>query len=172
MSLLIFTKRKLDIIHRQNDKNYRMTKLTQQISDLQSYAASIGDGIVSMSDMMHSPSSMLGRTMMFMQYSHNAAIQMTQQKMTQMQPMIAAQTQQMQDANKAAMYQQWVQQNLYNQAREYLGKMEARTLNEQEKQLQKEKTQLETEIKMLDQELKSVEQAEGEGIKSWAPKYV
>lgn len=172
MSVLIFTKRKVDIIHQLNNKNYQLNELVQKLSDLQSYSSSIGDGIFSMSDLMNSPSSMVGRGMMFMQYSHNAAIQMTQQKMTQMQPLIAAQTQQMQDANQAAWYQKWIQQSIYQQAREYLGKIEARTLNEQEKKYQKEKVQIETDIRKLEKELQAVEQAENKGIESWTPKYV
>ncbi len=172
MSLLIFVKRKIDIIHRLNNKNYQLNEIVSKLSDLTSYSSSIGDGAISMSDMMHAPGSMLGRMMMFAQFSHNAAIQMTQQQMTQMQPIIAAQTQQIQDANQAAQYQNWIQHCIYQQAREYLCKMEARTLNEQEKKLQKEKTHIETEIRMLEQELQSVERAEENGIKSWAPKYV
>ncbi len=172
MSLLIFVKRKIDIIHRLNAKNYELNEIVSKMSDLSSYSSSIGDGMVSMSDMMHAPSSMLGRMMMFAQFSHNAAIQMTQQQMTQMQPMLAAQSQQIKDAAQAAQYQNWIQHCIYQQAREYLGKMEAQTLNEQEKKLQKEKTHIETEIRMLEQELQSVERAEENGIKSWAPKYV
>ena len=158
MSLLIFVQRKINIIHRLNAKNYQLNEIVTKLSDLTSYSNSIGDGTVSMSDMMHAPGSMLGRMMMFAQFSHNAAIQMTQQ--------------QMQDAAQAAKYQSWVQNCIYHQAREYLGKMEARTLNEQEKKLQKEKVHIETEIRMLEQELQSVERAEESGIKSWAPKYV
>ena len=172
MSLLIFVQRKINIIHRLNAKNYQLNEIVTKLSDLTSYSNSIGDGTVSMSDMMHAPGSMLGRMMMFAQFTHNAAIQMTQQQMIQMQPIIAAQTQQMQDAAQAAKYQSWVQNCIYHQAREYLGKMEARTLNEQEKKLQKEKVHIETEIRMLEQELQSVERAEESGIKSWAPKYV
>ena len=65
MSLLIFVKRKIDIIHRLNAKNYELNEIVSKMSDLSSYSSSIGDGMVSMSDMMHAPSSMLGRMMMF-----------------------------------------------------------------------------------------------------------
>ena len=66
MSLLIFAYRKLDINRRKSDLNYRLMELTRKLSDLQQYAANIGDGSVSMSDMMNTPSSMFGRQLMFM----------------------------------------------------------------------------------------------------------
>ena len=49
MSLLIFAYRKLDIMQRKSDLNYRLMNLTRKLSDLQQYAANIGDGSVSMS---------------------------------------------------------------------------------------------------------------------------
>ena len=103
MGLLIFAYRKLDIIRQRNDIQYRLMNLTRKLSDLQQYASNIADGSVSMSDMMNTPSSMFGRQMMYMQYAHNGAIFGAQQKFGMMQPMIAAQMQQMQDPNMQAM---------------------------------------------------------------------
>lgn len=108
MGLLIFAYRKLDIIHRKNELQYRLMNLTRKLSDLQQYAANIADGSVSMNDMMNTPSSMFGRQMMFMQYAHNGALFGAQQKFGMMQPMIAMQMQQMQDPNMQMMYQQWI----------------------------------------------------------------
>lgn len=171
MSLLIFSYRKLDIIHRKNELNYRLMNLTRKLEDLQQYAANIADGSISMSDMMHTPSSMFNRQMMFMMYSHNASIWGAQQKFGMMQPMLQMQMQQM-DPQSQAMYQQWVYKNLYDQERERMGKQEAKLLNEQEKQIQKEKAQLETQLKMLDQEYESCKQGEDAAIKQWKPEYV
>ena len=99
MSLLIFAYRKLDIMQRKSDLNYRLMNLTRKLSDLQQYAANIGDGSVSMSDMMNTPGSMFGRQLMYMQYAHNAALFGASQQMQMMQPQIAMQMQQMQDPN-------------------------------------------------------------------------
>lgn len=171
MGLLIFAYRKLDIIHRKNELQYRLMNLTRKLSDLQQYAANIADGSVSMNDMMNTPSSMFGRQMMFMQYAHNGALFGAKQKFGMMQPMIAMQMQQMQDPNMQMMYQQWIFKNLYDQERERMGKQEAKLLNEQEKQIQQEKVKLETQLKLLEQEYEACKQGEENEIKMWKPEY-
>lgn len=171
MSLLIFAYRKLDIIHRQNDLNYRLMNLTRKLSDLQQYASNVADGSVSMNDMMNTPSSMFGRQMMYMQYAHHGALFGAQQKMYMMQPMIAMQMQQMQDPNYQAMYQQWIFKNLYQQERERIGKQEAKLLNEKEKAITAEKTKIETQLRMLEQELAAVKEGENKGIEHAKPNF-
>lgn len=171
MSLLIFAYRKLDINRRKSDLNYRLMELTRKLSDLQQYAANIGDGSVSMSDMMNTPSSMFGRQLMFMQYAHNGSLFGAQQKFAMMQPVIAAQMQQMQPEMQQ-MYQNWIFKNLYDQERERMGKQEAKLLNEQEKQIQAEKMKIETQLKLLDQELQACKEGEDKSIEAWKPNYV
>ena len=131
MSLFIFAYRKLDINRQRSDLNYRLMEITRKLSDLQQYASNIGDGSVSMSDMMNTPSSMFGRQLMYMQYAHNGALFGAQQKMAMLQPQLAMQMQQMQNPQYQQMYQQWVFKNLYDQERERMGKQEQKLLNEQ-----------------------------------------
>ena len=171
MSLLIFAYRKLDINRRKSDLNYRLMELTRKLSDLQQYAANIGDGSVSMSDMMNTPNSMFGRQLMFMQYAHNGSLFGAQQKFAMMQPVIAAQMQQMQPEMQQ-MYQNWIFKNLYDQERERMGKQEAKLLNEQEKQIQAEKMKIETQLKLLDQELQACKEGEDKYIEAWKHNYV
>ena len=171
MSLLIFAYRKLDINRRKSDLNYRLMELTRKLSDLQQYAANIGDGSVSMSDMMNTPSSMFGRQLMFMQYAHNGSLFGAQQKFAMIQPIIAAQMQQMQPEMQQ-MYQNWIFKNLYDQERERMGKQEAKLLNEQEKEIQAEKMKIETQLKLLDQELQACKEGEDKSIEAWKPNYV
>ena len=171
MSLLIFAYRKLDINRRKSDLNYRLMELTRKLSDLQQYAANIGDGSVSMSDMMNTPSSMFGRQLMFMQYAHNGSLFGALQKFAMMQPVIAMQMQQMQPEMQQ-MYQNWIFKNLYDQERERMGKQEAKLLNEQEKQIQAEKMKLETQLKLLDQELQACKEGEDKSVEAWKPNYV
>ncbi len=171
MSLLIFGFRKIDIIRQKNDLNYRLMQVTKKLSDLQQYAANIGDGSVSMFDMMNTPASMFNRQMMFSIYSHNMALAGAQQNFMMMQPMMNMQMQQM-DPNAQAMYQQWVFQNLYKQQKERINKVEQKLLNQQETQIQQEKAKIESQLKMLDQELQSVSEAENKAIENWKPNYV
>ena len=171
MSLLIFGFRKIDIIRQKNDLNYRLMQITKKLSDLQQYSANIGDGSVSMFDMMNTPASMFNRQMMFSMYSHNMALAGAQQNFMMMQPMMNMQMQQM-DPNAQAMYQQWVFQNLYKQQKERINKVEQKLLNQQETQIQQEKAKIESQLKMLDQELQSVSEAENKAIENWKPNYV
>mgnify|MGYP004572961443 CR=1 FL=1 len=172
MSLLIFAYRKLDINRQRSDLNYRLMEITRKLSDLQQYASNIGDGSVSMSDMMNTPSSMFGRQLMYMQYAHNGALFGAQQKMAMLQPQLSMQMQQMQNPQYQQMYQQWVFKNLYDQERERMGKQEQKLLNEQEKQIQAEKQKIETQLKLLDQEYDACKQAEGKEAERWKPEYV
>lgn len=69
MSLLVFAYRKYEIIRQKNDLNYRIMSLTRKLNELQQYAANIGDGTVSMQDIMNMPASMFNRAAAFMAYS-------------------------------------------------------------------------------------------------------
>lgn len=172
MALLIFAYRKMDIIRRQNDLEYRLLNITRKLQDLQQYASNISDGSISMNDMMNCPSSMFNRQMMFMSYSHNQSIMGAQQKFGMMQPMMQMQMQQMQNnPQMQSMYQQWMYQNLYQQERERMAKVEAKNLNQQETSIAQEKAKIETQIKMLSQELESCKEAEKQGAQAWKPEY-
>ena len=171
MSLLIFGFRKIDIIRQKNDLNYRLMQITKKLSDLQQYSANIGDGSVSMFDMMNTPASMFNRQMMFSMYSHNMALAGAQQNFMMMQPMMNMQMQQM-NPDAQAMYQQWVFNSLYQQQKERINKVEQKLLNQQETQIQQEKAKIESQLKMLDQELQSVSEAENKAIENWKPNYI
>ncbi len=73
MDILIFTARVHDLIHRKSDIEYRLSKLTKRLQDVQQYAATIANGGVSIGDLLNSPSSMMGRTMNYLGFAHNSA---------------------------------------------------------------------------------------------------
>lgn len=170
MSLLMFGFRKICIIRQKNDLNYQLMQLTNQLSDLQQYAANVADGSVSMFDMMNTPASMFNRQLMFSMYSHNMALQGAQQNYMMMSPMISVQMQQM-DTNSQAMYQRLIFNNLYKQQKEQACKVEQKMLNQRETEMQQKKARLETQLKMLDQELQSVSESEDKAIEAWKPQY-
>lgn len=145
-------------------------QLSKKILDLQQYAANIADGSVSMYDMMNTPASMFNRQLMFSAYSHNMAMAGAQQNFTMMGPMINMQMQQM-DPNAQAMYQRWIFNNLYQQQKERINKVEQKLLNKQETEIQQEKAKLESQLKMLDQELQGVTEAENKSFEAWKPNY-
>lgn len=171
--LLAGLSRRFALIKLQNEKNYKVTQLTVKLSELQRYAANIGDGTMSMQDMMDMPGSLFGRSMAFMNYSHNGALRGAQQNFQMMTPQIQMQMQQMQNANAQSQqqYQQWIFKNLYQQERQKFAKREEKLLNIQEQEIQKEKAQAETELKMIQAELESLTQHTSEAAKQWKPEY-
>ncbi len=178
MSLLVFAYRKYEMIRQKNELNYRIVALTRKLNELQQYAANIGDGTLSMTDMLNVPASMFNRTMAFMMYSHNGALRGAQMNMQMMSPQINMQIQQMQqmsqnqDPNAAAMYQNYIFQNLYKQELEKYQKHEQKLLNQQEQEIQQEKARLEAQLRMIDAEYESTVQAEKQSAQFWKPEYV
>lgn len=170
MAICIFALRKHhlhSLIFRYQQK---LLDITKRISDMQQYASSIGDGSVSIYDMADMPSSMFQRGMAYMMNSHNMAVQQAQMNFNQMQPMIQQQMGMM-DPQSQQGYMAWVQNKLYDQARERFAKVESKRLNAQEKQLTLEKEKIESALKMAEQELESVKKAEDDGIKMIKPNY-
>ena len=178
MSLLVFAYRKYEMIRQKNELNYRIVALTRKLNELQQYAANIGDGTLSMTDMLNVPASMFNRTMAFMMYSHNGALRGAQMNMQMMSPQINMQIQQMQqmsqnqDPNAAAMYQNYIFQNLYKQKLEKYQKHEQKLLNQQEQEIQQEKARLEAQLRMVEAEYESTVQAEKQSAQFWKPEYV
>ena len=166
------------MIRQKNELNYRIVALTRKLNELQQYAANIGDGTLSMTDMLNVPASMFNRTMAFMMYSHNGALRGAQMNMQMMSPQINMQIQQMQqmsqnqDPNAAAMYQNYIFQNLYKQELEKYQKHEQKLLNQQEQEIQQEKARLEAQLRMIEAEYESTVQAEKQSAQFWKPEYV
>ncbi len=157
-----------DYINRLQEK---LLAKSREIQDLQQYAASIGDGAVSIYDIANSPSSQRNRMVMYSQFSHNAALQSTNWNFDQMQGMLNLQLQNV-PPQVQAQQKQWIFQQMYKQEREKFAKMEEKVLNQQEKKIQQEKDKIETQLKLAEQELEAVKKAEESGAQQLAPKYV
>lgn len=177
MSLLVFGYRKYEILRQKNEINYRLMALTRKLNHLQQYAANIGDGTISMQDMMNIPASQFNRAMAFMAYSHNGALRGAQQNMQMMGPQIQMQLQQMQQTQQgqnpqqAQMYQKWIFNNLYKQELQKYQQHETKLLNQQEKEIEQEKARLEAQLRMLDAEYQSTADAEKQSYQFWKPEY-
>ena len=57
MGVLIFSYRRQQIIAQKSRLNFKILQLHQKLMDLQTYAASVADGIVSFDDLTQAPSS-------------------------------------------------------------------------------------------------------------------
>ena len=167
MGILIFTARVHDLIYQKSNIEYRLTKLTKKLRDMQQYAATVGNGSVSIGDLLNSPGSMMGRTMNYLSFAHNSSMQYMQQNLPLMQQMYQQQMAQQQNPQ-----QHYMMKMLYMQGRDRAAQIEAKNLNMEEQRIAQEKEKVETQLAEVNQELKSAKEARDQGIKDMAPKYV
>ena len=172
MGILIFTARVHDLIYQKSNIEYRLTKLTKKLRDMQQYAATVGNGSVSIGDLLNSPGSMMGRTMNYLAFAHNSSMQYMQQNLPLMQQMYQQQMAQQQNPQQQQMMQNYMMKMLYMQGRDRAAQIEAKNLNMEEQRIAQEKEKLETQLAEVNQELKSDKEARDQGIKDMAPKYV
>lgn len=172
MGILIFTARVRDLIYQKSNIEYRLTKLTKKLRDMQQYAATVGNGSVSIGDLLNSPGSMMGRTMNYLAFAHNSSMQYMQQNLPLMQQMYQQQMAQQQNPQQQQMMQNYMMKMLYMQGRDRAAQIEAKNLNMEEQRIAQEKEKLETQLAEVNQELKSAKEARDQGIKDMAPKYV
>ena len=172
MGILIFTARVHDLIYQKSNIDYRLTKLTKKLRDMQQYAATVGNGSVSIGDLLNSPGSMMGRTMNYLSFAHNSSMQYMQQNLPLMQQMYQQQMAQQQNPQQQQMMQNYMMKMLYMQGRDRAAQIEAKNLNMEEQRIAQEKEKLETQLAEVNQELKSAKEARDQGIKDMAPKYV
>jgi len=160
-----------DLINKKSQKELELMKLKQKLSDLQSYSSSIGDGSVSMNDLMQAPSSVFNRMSMFMMYSHQAALSGAQEKFNFMM-MTPGAMPQLPNPQQQQQYSQMAFKALYEQEKDKFKKVEEKNLNEQEKKISMQSEQLQTELKMIEGELTATKEGTTKSATDSAPKYV
>jgi ATP-dependent Lon protease len=171
MGVLIFTARVHDLIYQKSNIEYRLTKLTKKLRDLQQYSAAISNGGVSIGDLLNAPGSMLGRTMNYLGFAHNNALQYMQQNAPYMQTMYMQQIGSSQSAEQQQQMNQYIMRQLYQQGRDLALQQETKNLKLEEDRLTQEKEKLETLGKEIEADLKSAKEARDKGIQDMAPKY-
>ena len=177
MGIFTFTARVHSLIYQKSNIEYRLLKLTKKLRNLQQYAAAISsgsggfNGSITIGDLLNSPGSMMGRTMNYMAYAHNSALQYVQQNAPYMQQMYMQQIGQQQSAQQQQMMAQYINRQLYMQGRERAMQVETKNLKIIEERLTNEKEQLETLGKEVDEDLKAAKESRDNAIKDMAPKY-
>ena len=171
MGILIFSARVSDLIHQKHQIEYKLARLTRQMRDMQQYSTLVGNGSVSIGDLLNSPSSMMGRTLNYLGFAHNSALQYMQANAPMMQQMYAQQMAGQQNPQQAAMMNNYIMRTLYAQGRDRAAQVEMRNLKEAEERLAQEKEQQETLLAEVSEELKAAKQARDQDIKDFAPKY-
>lgn len=171
MSLLIFSFRRQQNIDRKSRINMRLMQLRQKQIDLQTYAANIADGSVSLNDLLTTPSALFPKMMQFMQYSNAYSYQAAQQKLAMMGMMGSFSQLAGAPPQQQQMYQSIMLQQLMKQEQETVARSEQRRLNVEDKKIEQEIAKLETQLKMLDAEDQGIDKAEEKGIQSSTPKF-
>ena len=171
MGILIFSARVSNLIHQKHNIEYKLARLTRQMRDMQQYSTLVGNGSVSIGDLLNSPSSMMGRTLNYLGFAHNSALQYMQANAPMMQQMYAQQMAGQQNPQQAAMMNNYIMRTLYAQGRDRAAQVEMRNLKEAEERLAQEKEQQETLLAEVTEELKAAKQARDQDIKDFAPKY-
>ena len=172
MGFLMFTARVHDLARQRSDTQYKLLKISKKLRDLQQYAAMVGNGNISVGDLLSSPGSMMGRSMAYIGYAHNNALQYMQANAPMMQAMYQQQMGgAMQNPQQMQMMQNYIMRTLYIQGREQAAQEEQRNLKVEEGKLAQEKDTLQALLQEIDTELQEAKKARDEDIKLMAPKY-
>ena len=172
MGILMFTMRISSLMHRKHQIEYELLKVTKKLTDFTKYSALVGNGSISIGDLLKAPGSLMGRTMGYLSYAHYSALQYMQQNAPYMQQMYAQQTGAQQNPQQQQLMQNYIMRSLYMQGRERAAQIETKNLKEIEEEISRKKASLETELQMISEDLKSAKEARDSGIKDMAPKYV
>lgn len=172
MGILVCTARLHDLCRRKNDIQYKLLKISKKLRDLQQYASMVGNGNISIGDLLSSPGSMMGRSMAYIGYAHNTALQYMQMNAPMMRMMYQQQMGGVvQNPQQIQMMENYIMRTLYIQGREQAAQEEAKNLKVEEGKMAQEKDTLETLLAEISEEIKAVKQARDEDVKAFAPRY-
>ena len=173
MGTSVLLQRKLSLISRKHDIEYKLMQCTDDLYDHQAYASAIADGGVSTSNLMALPNSVFGRGLQYVQASSMYANASTQEKFAQLQAtggLNSLYSSGMSPEQQMQMQQQIIQ-TLHAQALEAFKKQETMLLHQKEKQIEHKKAGLETQLAQVEAELQSVDKRLGQEAQNSVPKF-
>lgn len=172
MGFLMFTARVHDLMRQKSSIQYKLLKISRKLRDLQQYAAMVGNGQISIGDLLSAPGSMMGRSMAYIGYANNMAMQYMQANVPMMQNMYQQQMGgAMQNPQQMQMMQNYIMRTLYVQGRELAKQEEEKNLKVEEGKLAQEQETLKTLYDEINAELQEAKKARDEEIKNSAPRY-
>lgn len=179
MSYLIFAAKQQELIAKKSRLNYEIMKISQLRMDLASYTTSLGNGYVSLNDLMQAPSSVFGRMQAFAQQSTNGAMQAAEQRFGQVwtlnqpavQNMIKQSYAQAQQGAAMTQYQNMMKKQLFDQARKEYVEQEKNKLHLEETKMEQKQKAMENQLRLIENEEQSLEKGLENGAKASAPKY-
>lgn len=154
MGLLLLQFRKMNLIQDQNNVEYQLVDLNQQLNDIQSMSATLANDSVTLSDIAGMPASLFSSGVDSMNYAYNYAMQYANTVMANMNnASVFAQF-----GNNAQHMKEIAFMKAYEQGRAHIRKKQQAALNQQEKQIQMKKTKLEARLACIEEELKGISQ--------------
>lgn len=164
---------RLQCLHQQkSDIQYKLLKITKRLNDLTVYAGVVGNGAVSIGDLLSMPGSQMGRAMRYLGYAHNSSLQYMQQNEAWFTQWYMQQMGQAQSPQQQQQMQEWIRRSLYEQGRDRAMQIEQKNLKVEEDKLRQEKETLDALNKEIEQEIESAKQMRDDGIKQMKPNYV
>ena len=171
MGLFIFTARIHDLIHQKHEIEYKLAKLTKKTRDMAQYSSLVANGGITIGNLLSTPGSMMNRSMNYLGYAHNSALQYMQQNAPMMQQMYMQQIGMQQNPMQQQQMNNYIMQSLYIQGRDRAAQIETRNLKEEEAKMASEKEQLEAALQAVTTELQSAREARNQESKDWKPNY-
>lgn len=173
MAFLMFHARLHDLLKQRSDIQYKLMKISRKLQHLQEYASIVGNGQISIGDLLKCPGSMMSRAIGYSMYANAAATQYMQANAPMMTMMYQQQyAGMMQNPQQAQYLQNFVINSLFAQGREMVKQQEEKNLKVEEGKIAQEKDNLKTQLDMINEEIKATKEARDQGIKDLAPKYV
>jgi len=174
MAFLMFAARVHDLLKQKSDIQYKLNKISRKLRHLQEYAAIIGNGSVSIGDLLKCPGSMMGRAIGYLSFANASAMQYMNSNAPMMTAMFQQQNAGMMQQNPAMMQnmQNYIMNSLWVQGRELVKQQEEKNLKVEEGKIAQEKESLTTQLQEITEEIKAAKEARDQGIKDLAPKYV
>ena len=152
MGLLLMQFRKQQLLQAQNNIQFQLNNLNEQLMDLQSIAGTLSNDNISINDLASMPASLFGFGINQLMMAHGNASQYANNVM---QNMLNASIF-TQFGDNAKYMQEIAYMKAYEQGMEHMKKRMKAQLNEQEKQIQRKKTELETRATCIEDELGAV----------------
>lgn len=172
MGILLLSYRKLSLINRKEDLNYKLMQMKQKLYEAQDYAASISDGNITMRELMNCPTSYFDRMQGYMVNSHNSAFTNADQKYRVYMPLMQDTLARLPDQAQQNAYQDMMFQQMYKQEKEKSLKSEEKAMASLDKKLQMEISKEEGKLKMIEAELNKLDEQVDKAAEKAAPKYV
>src|SRR5574344_888808 len=167
MGILLMTYRKMNLLQEQNNIEYQLVQLNQQLQDYQSMSATLSNDSPTMTDVASMPASLFGAGIDSMMITNNQA---TQYAKSAYQTALSQGLFNQQGLNTPQM-QQIAYMKFYEQGCQATKNRQEAQFNEKEKQIQMKKTKLEALLESTKEELGAMNSQMQNDIKSSVSHY-